>query len=243
MVKYRLFTYKKIIVLSDQNMEELRSLLLKHCDKINYQVITKNEAEITFDSFDELMSFNNFGDDKIVSLSIKGYVNNEYRFIVGIDFSPQSPYDSETIRCQYFLSDIDKESVLTSDLHRFLEKVTKYDAQYKGCKIVNFMLFCVIGIYPVFIPTIRNFIRETQYKQMIIFAVLFISQFIMRGLYNLCTKYIWRKLYPRVTFAWGEGKTQFQNVEKLRSNLFWGVLIAALVSLGVGVLQYILFKQ
>ena len=57
MIKNRVFTYKRIIVLTIQRLKELETLLLKHCDSIEYKAITKNDAEILFDSFDELISF------------------------------------------------------------------------------------------------------------------------------------------------------------------------------------------
>ena len=40
MIKNRVFTYKRIIVLTIQRLKELETLLLKHCDSIKYKAIT-----------------------------------------------------------------------------------------------------------------------------------------------------------------------------------------------------------
>ena len=194
MIKTRIFTYKRIIVLTIQRLEDLKTLLLKHCDTIEYRAITKNKAEILFNSFDELTGFINFGDDKIKSLSLKCRLTNNYNFMIDIDFSPRYPFYRDTVRCLYCFSDIDKESVFINDFERFLDRIATYHTKYMICEWASFVFFLVLGLYPVNI-----LFNGTAYHQtfrglypLIIFGILPFEA-IAVILYILCSKYIWKK--------------------------------------------------
>lgn len=39
--------------------------------------------------------------------------------------------------------------------------------------------------------------------------------------YYLCSRLIWKKLYPRAIYAWGEEEERYSKLKGLRSNLFW----------------------
>ena len=237
MVKSRVFSYKKIIVLENQRMQELRDLLLKHCDRITFQAITANKAEITFESFDELMEFSNFGDDKIVSLSLWCYAPNEYSYKIKIEFSSQDPFHNETMRCQYNFSNTDEESILISDLQKFLEKSTAYNTAYKICEWASYFFFIVLGILPIYFPVNGKAIYKLLSGKGYLFVFVFITEFISyAGLYHLFKKQILKRVYPRVIYAWGEEEKRFNELKALRSNLFWGVFVAIVINIVVGIL-------
>lgn len=234
MIKNRIFSYKRIVVLTLSRLEELKTILLKHCDRIKYKAYTKNDAEIIFDSFDELKNFNNFGDDKIVALNLNCRVKNDYDFLINIDFSPKYHFPDDTVRCTYCFSDVDKESVFISDFKKFLDKITIYHTKYMICEWASYVFFLVLGLYPIFIP-----INGTAYYQTVKGTYPFLSsilvfEIIAIGLNKLCSHFVWKKLFPRAIYAWGEESENYSRLEKLRSNLFWCVLVAALVSIVIG---------
>ena len=236
MIKNRNFTYKRIIVLTIQRLKELETLLLKHCDSIDYKAITKNDAEILFDSFDEMSGFNNFGDDKITSLSLKCRVKNDYNFMISIDFSPKYPFYSDTVRCMYCFSDIDKESVFIADFKKFLDKIAIYHTKYTICEWASVAFFLILGLYPIFIPFNGNAYYQTARGVFPLIMGILLSEAISIGLYYLCSRLIWKKLFPRAIYAWGEESESYSRLEKLRSNLFWGVLVAIVISVVVGLI-------
>lgn len=234
MNKKRMFLYKRIIVLTIPRLEELEALLLKHCDHIKYTAYTKNDAEIMFDSFDELRNFSNYADDKIISLNLKCRVENDYDFLIDIDFSPKYRFPDDTVKCMYCFSDVDKESVFISDFRKFLDKIAIYHTKYMICEWASCLFFLVLGLYPIFVP-----INGTAYYQTVegtypFLRSILLSELIAMGLYKLCSKFVWKKLFPRAIYSWGEESENYSRLEKLRSNLFWGVLVAALVSIVVG---------
>ena len=237
MIKNRSIKYSRIVVLSIPRIEELNTLLFKHCDIINYLVITKNEAEIQFASFDELSHFDNFGDDKIISLSIKCRKNNDYDFKINIDFSPLHPWNSgDTVKCMYCFSDNDKESVFVVDFKNFLDKITIYHTKYMICKWASFVLFFILGLYPIFIPINGwcYYERAIGIYPVIVGIVFF--EIISMGLYKLSSMIIWENLFPKAIFAWGEESNNYSKLEMLRSNLFWGVFVAVIISIVAGLI-------
>lgn len=234
MIKNRNFTYKRIIVLTIQRLKELETLLLKHCDSIDFIAITKNNAEIQFDSFDELSRFSNFGEDKIISLSLKCRTKKDYGYKISIDFSPKYPYLDNTVRCMYCFSDIDKESIFIADFEKFLDKIAVFHTKYMICEWASFIFFVVLGLYPIVIPINGIAYYQAARGAYPLVVGILLSEGIAMGLYKLCSKYIWKKLFPRAIYSWGEERENYTKLEKLRSNLFWGVLVTTIISVVVG---------
>lgn len=237
MIKCRVLTYERIIVLTIQRMEELQTLLLKHCDNIKYTATTKNEAEILFDSFDELCSFNNFGDDKITSLSMECRKNKDYQFMIDISFSPKYPYNEKIVRCMYRFSDVDNESIFVSDFRKFLDKTSIFHRKYMICEWASFAFFIILGLFPIFLPFNGTpFYKMTTDIKSLITGIGFF-EFIAMILNKMCSKYIWEKLYPKVIYVWGEECEKYKSLEKLRSNLFWVVLVSPVLSIIIGLIM------
>lgn len=236
MIKYRIFTYQRIVVLNAKRLKELESLLSKHCDNIDYIAITKNDAEILFDSFDELIGFNNFGEDKIISLKIECHKTNSNNFMLGIVFSPKFPFQTDTVRCKYCFSNIDEESVFITDFNKFLDKVTIYHIKYMLCEWASFFFFIFLGLYPIFIPVNGTPVYQTTRGIYPMIIKVFVFEVVPMTMYCLCSKLIWKRLYPRAIYAWGEEEEKYSKLEGLRSNLFWGVFLATCINIIVGLI-------
>ena len=234
MIKYRFFTYKRIIVLTIQRIQELESLLHKHCDSIDYKATTKNEAEIYFESFDELSSFCNFGEDKIVALHLKCRLNSNSDFSIEIDFSPKFPHSDCTVRCFYCFSDIDEESIFISDFKKFLDKTAIYNARHNVCEWLSFAFFFLLGLYPIIIPIGGAAFYQAAKNAVSLVSGALMIETVALFLYALFSKFVLQKLYPRVIYAWGEETEKEKKLESLRSNLFWAVLIATVINIITG---------
>ena len=239
MRKHRHFEYSKIVVLTLPRLQELRSILQKFGECINYSVRTRNNAEIYFDSFDELSGFDNFQDNKIVSLDVecKNCIQeNDGNVSISISFSPASPYETASVRCYYYFSDTEKEMVFISEFTRFLNKISTYDRSYKVCEWSSFLAFLVLGVYPVFLQIDSISFYQRARGLFPVVMVFFVSELIATFLYFLCSRLIWKKLFPRAIYAWGEEAFRYSKLEKLRSNLFWVVLIAPVISIIIGLI-------
>ena len=239
MVKRRYFGYKKTVLLTIPRLQELNLLLQKHGKCIKYSATTKNHSEVLFDSFEELTGFDNFQENRITSLKIKCsncIQSDDEDVYIETVFSPTSPYDTDSVRCYYYFSDIEKETIFKSDFTKFLNKAATYDRNYKVCEWSTFVALFILGLYPVFLPLGGVFYYQRIRGVFPVIMTILISELLASGLYYLCSKLIWRRLFPRAIYAWGEEEPRYQKLEKLRSELFWGVLVAPVVSIIAGLI-------
>ena len=236
LIKNRHFSYKRRVVLTVPRLKELIALLKKHCDDIKFKAITKNKAEIKFDSFEELIDFNNYGEEKIASLNLRCRAKDDYDFLIDIDFSPDSPFNNDSVRCWYCFSNTDKESLFISDFEKFLDKADEYHNKYLICELASLAFCFVLGLCPIIIPIGGAAYYKVASGAYPVVTAALVFETIAIGLWALCSKLLWKKLFPRTIFAWGEGIGEYEKLGKLRANLFWGVLIAIVVSVFVGII-------
>lgn len=239
MEKRRYFGYNKTALLTIPRLQELSLLLQKHGKCIKYSVITKNQAEVSFDSFEELSGFDNFQENKIASLKIKCsncIQSDDEDVYIEIVFSPSFPHEADSVRCYYSFSDTEKETIFISDFTKFLKKTATYDRSYKICEWASFLTFFILGLYPALLPLGGVFYYQRAKGAFPVIMTIIISELLALCCYYLCSRLIWRKLFPKVIYAWGEEAAHYQKLEKLRSQLFWGVLVAPVMSIIVGLL-------
>lgn len=229
MKKYCNLQFHKRVVLDIQRLKDLDRILLKQCGHLNYTIMTKSKNRVLFDSFDELIAYPNFGEERITCLEITGYSSQlSSNEIVSLAFSPITPYESYTVKGRYCITDIDKESIFKADINSFLDKATRNQNSFKACEIISWLFFVVVGFYPMMLPLYKVY-KHTYPKVMLIF----LSQMIAHALYAIVRFLILPRVFPRVVFAWGEEEKRNEWHEKLRSNLFWAVLIPLLIAVVV----------
>lgn len=70
--------YKKAVILTEEKMHELETLLHKYCDKVSYKAETINDSEIVFSSLDELLQYDNFESRSLKTLQITASGKSPY---------------------------------------------------------------------------------------------------------------------------------------------------------------------
>lgn len=79
------YKYCKAIKLTSENMKKLESILLDFCIRIEYFCSTLRGNNIQFKTLGELLAYDNFGKQRIVTLEISGY-GNDYTKVFTIIF-------------------------------------------------------------------------------------------------------------------------------------------------------------
>lgn len=227
--------YKKAVILTEDKMHELETLLHKYCDSISYKAETINDSEIAFSSLDELLQYDNFESRSLKTLQISAIGVSGYHvrlyFEVDCLFLGITGYD-ETFHCYYEVSTVDGETTLREEINTFLRKITAEYwllAKFRVSSLLVF--FCYIAIIYLLSHKIStNSNTDIGFSLMweIIGIVLGI---ILIFLVRLVDQHFLQRCFPPIAFVWGEGKTQFEKNQKLRANLFWGLIMAVIAGI------------
>ena len=118
------YTYNKRIELNEKFLKELYDLLIEYCEKIDFSAKTKNDSTIKFDSFEELLKYSNYKDEKIKALFISARTDKQNDKI-NIDFGDQLLWDRDTITCRYTIADENHELAFINKFQKIIDKMTQ----------------------------------------------------------------------------------------------------------------------
>lgn len=224
--------YKKAVILTSEKMYDLQTLIQKYCDRICYKAKTISDSEISFSSLDELLQYDNFESRSIKTLQISAFGKKAQSFylyfetdILSFGFTGYG----ETFHCYYEVETVDIETNLRDEINTFLRKITAgYWLIAKFRLFGLLMLFCYIALVYMFSHKISIADDEDIMSAIVPTIVgLFISFGIVVFVKTVDQKFL-QRCFPPIAFAWGEGKTQFEKSQRLRGNLFWGLIIAVI---------------
>lgn len=223
----------KTIKLTPENLNQLESNLLKYCSSIEYSCTTINGNDIQFDSLNELLNYDNYGKSSIKSLLLLGY--RQYHRVIRIDFETKDVYFlnyNTSCECSYECDSTESEILLVKMLRDFFNKhKTSYWVIGKFSLFSLYFLFSLSLLVFLYIKDKSIFDRtEFVLSEVIpIFVAICIGEFL---LWQIDKKVLLKILKPTV-FYWGEEVKAYDKYSKLRSNLFWCVLIAIAVGIAV----------
>jgi hypothetical protein len=82
-------TYKKAIILDQKRMEEFLLKIYGRETSISWRAKTLNDMSISFDNYQEIIEYENYGEDRIAELNCYGtkYSSGEH---IDIEFNPTS---------------------------------------------------------------------------------------------------------------------------------------------------------
>lgn len=220
MKKARSFRLSKNIVLDKNRMDELYSLILKHCNRLSIQATTIDNSSIDFDSYDELMEYSNFQGGRIKTLNICGYKSDGFSAIIAVTFSTEYPsLFTVEYNCN-FTSEKD-EVIFLHNIQLFLQKAaySKIPVIVMNGLTILILVFSLLTVFRAMEPAVYT-------------NTYIIASFSALGAiyYFIFPFYLWKKLFPPVSFAWGEAANYYNRIFKIRSNIFWGIIVALIIS-------------
>ena len=227
--------YNKRLVITAERMEKLHSLVGVYCQNIEYKAKLKNAAEVSFDTFEELMNYDNVGNKKIITLKIHGGSKSEYRG-ENIDYNPKQDAKTDiyinienthntsrigVFYCNMSFENPDNQRLFEDDLNQFLQNFTEGQISFVIWRYIV-MVLSVIAIGYGY-----NALHESNFNWsgVLIIAVLAII------VYVVIIKIIDRCLYRSVEFAWGEELKKHEKRADWRSKWIWCILIPIVIAL------------
>ena len=225
---------RKRLLITNDRLNELQSLLTKYCTKIDWEATISDGTIITFDSFKELQQYSNFGSTKILEIKTVGR-SDDSKTIIRVTISRKDPSVKHYGKCSFEFEKEDQYTVFRKEIQDFFDKCIEGEIAYQ----VGRWLLTVI-ILGVILYTILRYTEITETN----IALLVMCYFVLGGIAFLISSSVSTKIlgfaFPSIVFAIGEGVTRYEKLKKLRSNIFWGVIIAVIIGLAVSLVMQFL---
>ncbi len=229
---YGKIRFKDAIIIDEKLLRDLENTISQFFGKVSYSCRLCNDNRIEFESLDELINFENVKIRKIVSLSMKFNCINEIEFEPDISFFSSYKY---TVQGTFNTDDLDKSVLFQEKVKAILDR-NKQDRWYIILTKMNYMHLCLASfifstcstIYAIYTGGLE---QKISYNPLIfnlsisIGVVFFILAVILSKFRNV--------LLPPVAFKIGEQIKEIEKGRNLFSKIFWGVIVAFIVSLVV----------
>lgn len=215
MVKKGTFTFNKNIVLDETSIRDLNSLLSDFCSRIEYQVITKNNDNIVFNSLEELLLYDNFKKGKIKKLEFVGKINSIIVFVLNLHSKRHSP---PYVIGTYSFNNLNMETLFISSLNKFFEK--RVECYYHHC-----VSSIVLGL-SMFIGSFYLILRNELFDYTSMISIAFYLVLIYTFIENIVLKY----LFPPVVFLWGKELDVHKTRTDIRKNIVWVIIVPTIMA-------------
>lgn len=231
---------KKAIIIDSERLKVLSNIIVKHCDNIEYSAETVAKTNITFESLDELLEYDNFKPRRIISVEMKGYSGYSHVVSIQIGNFNLSPFVNygRTVKCYYQLQSIEAETIFKTDFATWYQKVQA--PYWLVGKVSLFGLLLFPSIFHVLVQLIIGSPKAemdiSNPVVLTVFAVVCIAVIGFILTIKMVDAYILGNLFPAVVFNWGEEVNRNEKWERYRSSWLWGSIITILLGLLVNYL-------
>ena len=117
------FKFSKHIFLDKERMLQLQEMLKNYCEHLSIQASTINHVYIEFDSFDELLQYENFDKGRIKKLEISGSSRVSWDKTFSLTFYA-GHQGSDSLECVGYFTEKHKGTLFFNDIKEFAEKAT-----------------------------------------------------------------------------------------------------------------------
>lgn len=219
----------KAIILNEERIQEMIKLLEKYCDGIKIEIKTKRKSQILFESVEEFLQYDNYGNNKIDAMYIAGYKDSLK--VIGIEFSQSlSPFIfisyEKTVECSYTFHCQEDEKLFIEEFNIF---ITKCKAPYWIMSKITplgvvFWICASLSLYGLFNDDFHMPGFKWSYL-LIVFMLAVLCWFLLYAV----DRYIINNVFPPIVFAIGEEIHRFEKYKNLRTNLFWVIIVGIIV--------------
>lgn len=220
--------FKDAIIVNEKLLKDLEEVILSFFKQVTYECKLCNGDCIEFDSLEELLTYENIKVRKIVKLKIKFDYNE---IIFEPTFSKINSYQ-HTVFGVYKVYDSDTSILFSEKVQRILEN-SKRSRWYTFLTKISMMYFCILIVGISIGSTIYSVMSEGVMGKSV-YTVNSINISIIIGILCIVISIILAKcrdiLLPPISFLIGEQIQEIKRNEEKFSKIFWGVVVAFIVS-------------
>lgn len=234
MEKYikRKLKYNKSLRLDEESLRELNNLYSELDLMAKYSIETENSINYNFDTLEELLQYDFSDDIKVLKIYKDDYKRKENLDIeFKVDYlSPLAVYGT-IAEISYSTSNENIDIVLKEKIEKFFKKYATHN-----WIIGKFGLFGYFSIFIILLLIIVLIVSHLNNKSISLsFSKdLFISWIICWIIIALIRKFdtlICKKYFKPIIYYLGKQKKQTEKIEKIKSNIFWGIIVAIIVGI------------
>lgn len=234
--------YRKALFIDKNSLNNFSSILYGFCEKINYAATTISNNYISFDSFEELSNYENYGKNRIKFLVVTGYGNTS-RINISFEY-----YDSKTrffgyystFKCNYELDNYDDEQKLNNRINEFLKKNTPdywLLAKIRLCGLV--FIPSILLAYYYLLTGSNNNGKNLSFAEVVTTSIAGITIFVFICLID---RKLLDSIFPAIVFNIGDEIKRQEKFKEFRKNILWGVVMAIIVGILTEIINKAIFK-
>lgn len=226
------YGYKSAIIVDEELLRDLDSLLKKYLNEPKYKASLMNEDTITFDSVEELINYDNHSRGAIKTLDICcGYDNYMY---FRPYFADINSYKT-SVDITYYSDNRDKSEEFKRKLDELLKK-HKQTIAYTFVSKISLFYLSILGMAVCVTSSIMSLLKDKHKSDVVSFSEGFPVVCISLAIIVLICCLIWqvkKRYYPPIVFLIGERKKEYEKITAGKIRFFWGLIVATIIAICV----------
>lgn len=245
MEKYiqRELKYNKSLKIDKEALKELDNLYSEIGTQAEYSIVTEDNIHYTFDNLEELLQYDFSNEIKVLKIGRHDYMkkaNLDIEFKV--DYISIFTVYSTIVEISYSTSDENIDILLKEKISQFYKKYATHN-----WIIGKFGIYCYLSILILIIAAIVlvvDFINNNSISIPISMGVIIYCIISWIGLFLIrrFDTFICKKLFKPIIYYIGKEKDKSDKVDKIKSNIFWGVIVAIIVGIITTIICNIILK-
>lgn len=144
----QLITSKRLLI-TNERLDELQNLLSKYCSQIGWEATLTDDTIISFDSFEELQQYSNFGSTRLLGIKFAGH-SDDFKTRIIVTISRKYPSLKHFGECSFEFASEDQYTLFKKEIQDFFDKCVEGELTYQVGRWLSALVLLGTVLFPVF---------------------------------------------------------------------------------------------
>lgn len=235
--------YKKSLEINEEALKDIEDMYkLMDCSP-RFSMTTEEDVHYLFENIKELLEYR--FNEKIKKFSVcrdRYSEKGDLKFDFEVDYGGILVVYSEIATCSYSTSDENLDIVLKEKIEKFYKNHGNFNWTIGKIGLWGFTILgiCIISFIGLLIMALNKMeFSKVDGIELFVFrwSILFIIMSIIKKIDLLMCKIVFKP----IVYYLGEQKKTWDRIKSIRSNVFWGIIVATIVGILSSVIHNKLF--